>query len=276
MSTHGVTYHRDSARCGRRQQRAWGNKQATNFMRAEDHFAHRGVVLGRGQVGRCLVTPSVLSTSFTHLNRSATGTLTTNTSIIRFSIVSGRCIPGLAVKPVILGSLHGCNVATPVSMRLVIGPISHVIPSFTTTNTDVVAFRPRTSRRISHALRLVGRGNYGTNLMFGPTAPLDCLSCIVSGLSIVLLVSIGPNFNNRSFVPRALSGLHRMHHHVSRSNFSVQLRISNNIGIGGVNRVTTTNTSVFITNSTVFSRPSCGGIVSRVHDRLTGMDRRWI
>ncbi len=151
----------------------------------------------------------------------------------------------------ITGLYHG-----PLSIRLVVMRPRGFVRRIGTLSTCSVGIRIRTYPRLRHIIRRVGRTKVGTKIALGPTAPISSLVSVVRRLSVIVLVSIGPNFNKRGFVPRALRGIHRLHGLVSRDNSRTLVRISNNIGHRANGRLIRTKISILMTKDTIFGTSS--------------------
>lgn len=191
------------------------------------------------------VSPDVLTDSFTGLRDRLGGYR--DTRLVRLSIVSKRFIPGVAVNTPIVGTV-GTIYSIPFSIRLVVSRPLGCVTSFTSTNTSVVAFRVRDRDSIRGAVSGVVRYNYGTTLTIGPNARVRTICPCLGGLSVILIVAIRPNFNNRDFVTSVVPGVRGLH----TGYPSVSVRISNNMGTRAVGAYTGTKTGIFITNDTIF------------------------
>lgn len=208
------------------------------------------------------VSPSVLSDSCNGLRDRLGGVRRYNTSVVRMSIVSKRFIPGVALNTPVMGYVEG-TAGLAFSIRLVVDSPCGCIPSFTGTNSSVVAFRARSSSSARGAVSRVLSLNGGTKLSMGPKAPVRTVCPCLSGLSLILVVAIRPNFNNRDFVRSVVPGIAtiggRVRHHKLGS---VSVRISNKVGGSAVSITTGTNTGTFISKDTLFNDSSVGGAVT--------------
>lgn len=198
------------------------------------------------------VTPSVLDTSFTGLRESIGLIRRTNTSCVRVSTVSNRFITGLALNPGVMRTVQP-RAGLPLSYRLVIDAPRGLVPTFTETNTSVVAVRIRTASRVRNTVRVVGGRGVTTNIIVGPKADMRIVGPILNSISVILIVAIGPNFNNRDFVRDALNGVRRLTALHRGRNCRCRVRISNKVARRAVIGYVGTKTSMFMTNSCVCS-----------------------
>lgn len=178
-------------------------------------------------------------------------------------MVSNIFIPGVSFNFPILRTL-GPVYGGPVSMRLVVIRPRGFVPRITTANTCVVGIRCRTYARLRHAITTVGRTKVGTTIALGPRAPVSLLRSVLRSLSVMLLVSMGPNCKKRGFVRRSVSGATHLGSVVLTGKLGALVRISNNIGVRATGPLLRIKTSILITNDFIFHSPSPLGAVQRL------------
>lgn len=178
-------------------------------------------------------------------------------------MVSNIFMPGVSFNFPMLGCMTRLS-RGPLSMRLVvIGPRGFV-GRIGSLKAVVVGIRCRTYMRLREIIRRVGSTKVGTTIALGPSAPMTVLTSVVHSISVILLVDIGPNFNNRGFVMRALSGIERLHRLVAGANSRTLVRISKKIGLRANERLMRTKTSILITKGTIFGTPSVSSVVRQL------------
>lgn len=215
------------------------------------------------------MTPSVLDTSCVGLRGSVGLISRTNTRRLRVSIVSNAFIPDVSCNPNFMGTVH--RVASVcLSIRVVIRGPRRLVPTVTRTNTSGVNIRIRTAPRVRHTLRLVGGTNGSTRIMVGPKAPIRVVGPILRVISRMLMVAIGPNFNNRGFLPRAITGVTRLSTVGGTGNCSFSVRVSNKVGGRAIISYCGTNTAITITNSCI-----CGTRSPLTHVRTLHSTAGW-
>ncbi len=70
--------------------------------------------------------------------------------------------------------------------------------------------------------------------------------------SVILIVSIRPNFNKRGFVPRSLSEVGTLGTRVRHRKLGIRVRVSNNVGNRATPLTIRTNTAILITKDCMF------------------------
>lgn len=215
------------------------------------------------------VSPSVLTYSFTGVNTRTGGYTTKNTRLLRLSMVSKRFIPGVSFNTPIVTKLSGIY-SLPFSIRLVVDRPLQCVSSCTSTNTSLVAFRLRDSSSPGTIVSGVLTQNYGPTVTVGPNAPTRTILPCTSQLTVILIVAIRPNFNNRDFVTSVVPGLALLHDHCPR----LSLRISKNVGLRAMGTTTGTKTGIFITKSTIFGDTSPTTAVTNLY-HTTRRTTRW-
>lgn len=216
-----------------------------------------------------LISPSILSANFAHLEEDIKKVIKAGADIIHFDAMDNHYVPNLTFGPIICKILRNCGIKTPINVHLMAKPVEKLVLDFINSGATCITIHVESSNNIDHILQFIKKFNCQTGLAFNPITPLCYLDYIIDRLDTVLIMSVNPGYSGQKFIPKILKKIKKARKIIKQSGCDIRLEIDGGVNTNNIIDIAKAGADTFIMGSAIFNKQiSYKKIIHKIHKIL--------
>jgi ribulose-phosphate 3-epimerase len=220
-----------------------------------------------------LIAPSILSADFARLGEEVEAVLAAGADVIHFDVMDNHYVPNLTIGPLVCEALRKRGIKAPIDVHLMVKPVDELARAFAGAGASWISFHPEASRHVDRTIGLIRELGCSPGLVLNPASPLEYLDYTLSGLDLVLVMSVNPGFGGQAFIPATLPKLEAIRERISRQGRPVRLEVDGGIKPENIRKVAEAGADVFVAGSAIFGSGDYAGTIRRMRAELQGVSR---
>lgn len=150
-----------------------------------------------------LIAPSLLSCDFSRLNEEIKEVEKGGCDWLHVDVMDGHFVPNLTVGPVVVKWIRQCT-RLPLDVHLMIDePIQH-IEAFRKAGSDRITVHVEACREVTKTLESIRKLGAEAGISLRPKTKVETLYPFLSGVDLVLVMTVEPGFGGQKFMPEML------------------------------------------------------------------------
>jgi len=198
------------------------------------------------------IAPSILAADFSRLGEEVRNVVSAGADLIHFDVMDNHYVPNLSIGPLVLKSLRGAGIATPVDVHLMVKPVDRLVEEFLQSKPDYISVHPETTEHLHRTLGLIRAGGAKAGLVFNPSTPIEVLNEVLDCVDLVLVMSVNPGFGGQSFIESALTKLQRLRRIIDASGQAIRLQVDGGIKTTNIGKVAAAGADTFVAGTAIF------------------------
>lgn len=210
-----------------------------------------------------IISPSILSTDFTSLERTIDTLNRSEADWIHCDVMDGVFVPNISFGFPVLKSINRIA-EKPLDVHLMIVNPEKYISQVRDCGATIMNVHLEASTHLNRTVQAIRVAGMKAAVTLNPSTPVSMLEDIIYDVDMVLLMSVNPGFGGQSFIPNTINKVRRLRQLISESGSSALIEID-----GGVNLVTgkelaEVGADVLVAGSAVFNSPSPADYISQL------------
>jgi ribulose-phosphate 3-epimerase len=198
-----------------------------------------------------LVAPSLLSADFGNLQRDVEMINNSQADWFHLDVMDGLFVPNISFGfPVI--SLVKKFAKKPLDVHLMIIQPERYFEEFKKAGADILSIHFEASTHLHRSIQAIKTLGMKAGVVLNPHTPVDQLTEIISGLDMVLIMSVNPGFGGQSFIENSYSKVSRLKDLIVQKNSSALIEIDGGVTLENAPKLIETGVDVLVAGNTVF------------------------
>lgn len=174
------------------------------------------------------IAPSLLAADFTDLRGEIRKVEEAGCDMLHIDVMDGHFVPNLTVGPFIVEAIRKVT-GLFLDAHLMIEHPEKYVPSFIKAGADGVTVHAEACPgRLTEVLELIRSSGARTGVSLKPATPLDPIREHLSGIDMVLLMTVNPGFGGQAFMPEVMRKVRDL-----RAIYAGDIQVD-----GGINKTT--------------------------------------
>jgi ribulose-phosphate 3-epimerase len=200
------------------------------------------------------LAPSILSADFARLGQQIAEAEAAGADILHVDVMDGHFVPNITIGPLVVQAVRR-STSLPVHVHLMIERPETHIEQFAAAGADLLTVHveatPHLHRVVEH-VRCMGKG---VGVSLNPATPVWMLDEIISGIDLVLVMTVDPGFGGQAFITSMLDKIARVRAMVERLGLDCAVEVDGGINQETVGPVVAAGANVLVAGAAIFDAP---------------------
>lgn len=216
-----------------------------------------------------ILAPSLLAADFTKLGEQIRETERCGAQYLHIDVMDGIFVPSISFGMPLIESIRSCTKQF-FDVHLMIVEPERYIKEFADCGADGITFHIEAAKDPQQVIDLIHSVGLQAGISIKPGTPLEEVYPYLSGVEMVLIMSVEPGFGGQSFLPEAYERIRRVREYLTEHQLTTRLEVDGGIGKKNVREVMEAGADVFVAGSAVFRKRSIEENIRRFQDAFAG------
>jgi ribulose-phosphate 3-epimerase len=200
------------------------------------------------------IAPSILSADFTRLGEQVRAVQAAGADRIQIDVMDGRFVPNITFGAAAVESLRPLTRLT-LEVHLMVEPPEDFIERFARAGADTLIIHQEATPHLHRAIQQIHALGKRAGVALNPSTPAGTLSEVISGLELVLVMTVNPGFGGQSFIPETLPKIRQVRRTLVERGLNCEVEVDGGINVETAPRVVEAGADVLVAGSAVFDAP---------------------
>ena len=200
---------------------------------------------------KTLVSPSLLSADFLHLDKDIEMINNSDSDYIHMDIMDGMFVPNISFWfPVLKAVGKACK--KPMDVHYMIMHPENYIQQTADAGAEIMTVHYETCPHLHRTIQQIKQAGMKAGVAINPATPVSVLEDIVEDVDLVLIMSVNPGFGGQSFIENAISKVKRLRKLIDESNSHALIEVDGGVQNETAPRLVEAGTDILVSGSYVF------------------------
>jgi ribulose-phosphate 3-epimerase len=178
------------------------------------------------------IAPSILSADFAKLGDEVRMLEEAGADAIHVDVMDRRFVPNLTFGTKVIETLRRLT-SLPLDVHLMVVEPENYFEEFAAAGASGMTIHVEAAPHLHRQLARIRELGCAAGVALNPSTPLSAVEDVVSGLDLLLIMSVNPGFGGQSFIPELVGKIARARRMLGAARSSAVLQVD-----GGINRET--------------------------------------
>jgi len=198
-----------------------------------------------------LVAPSLLSADFGNLQRDVEMINSSQADWFHLDVMDGVFVPNISFGFPIIHFVKKFA-KKPLDVHLMIIQPERYFEEFKKAGADILSIHFEASTHLHRSVQAIKKLGMKAGVVLNPHTPVEQLSDIISGLDLVLIMSVNPGYGGQSFIENSYSKVSRLKDLIIQKHSSALIEIDGGVTVENSRKLVETGVDVLVAGNTVF------------------------
>ncbi len=195
-----------------------------------------------------ILSPSVLSADFGHLESDVKRAVDAGAEYIHFDVMDGMFVPSISFGMPVLKCVRKMTDAV-LDVHLMIEEPERYIDEFAALGADILTVHAEATRHLDSTLQRIRKAGMKAGVALNPATPLSTLDYVRDRTDMVLLMTVNPGFGGQSYIPAITDKIKALR----ESWPEVDIEVDGGINKDTIDAAMNAGANIFVEGSAVFN-----------------------
>jgi ribulose-phosphate 3-epimerase len=198
------------------------------------------------------VAPSLLSSDFSRLGEEIKAVEAAGADVIHVDVMDGHFVPNITIGPLIVEAARR-STKLPLDVHLMITNPELYIADFARAGADYITVHVETAFHLDRLVQSI-KEHKGVKaaVALNPATPLTSLDYVLSGVDMVLIMSVNPGFGGQAFIPSALEKIAQLRRRIDDLGLKTEIEVDGGVKPSNAAEVIKAGADILVAGSAVF------------------------
>ncbi len=198
-----------------------------------------------------LVSPSLLSADFLHLERDIEMINNSDADWLHLDIMDGVFVPNISFGfPVMEAVAKVCK--KPLDVHFMIVHPEQYIERTARLGAMLMNVHLEACTHLHRTVQEIHRAGMKAGVTLNPSTPVSALEDIIGDVDLVLLMSVNPGFGGQKFIPNTINKVSRLRELIARSGSNALIEVDGGVQNETAPRLVEAGADVLVSGSYIF------------------------
>lgn len=200
---------------------------------------------------KTLVSPSLLSADFLHLDRDIEMINNSDADYIHMDVMDGVFVPNISFGFPILEAV-GKACKKPMDVHFMIVHPENYIQQTADTGAAIMSVHVETCPHLHRTVQQIHQAGMKAGVVLNPSTPVSQLEDIIEDVDLVLLMSVNPGFGGQKFIEGTINKVKRLRELIAKSGSKAIIEVDGGVQAETAPRLVEAGTDMLVSGSYVF------------------------
>lgn len=198
----------------------------------------------------CL-SPSILAADFSRLGEQIRELDEAGAQYVHIDVMDGMFVPSISIGLPVIRSIRECSERI-FDVHLMIEEPIRFISDFADAGADLITVHAESCRHLDRTIDAIKEKGLLAGVALNPATPLSALSCVLSKVDMVLIMTVNPGFGGQSLIPYTLDKVRDLKKMIDTYGLKTDIEVDGGINLSNVEETMAAGANIIVAGSAVF------------------------
>lgn len=198
------------------------------------------------------IAPSILTADFGHLAEAVQAAEEGGADYLHLDVMDGHFVPNMSFGAMVIRSIRTYT-SLPFDVHLMIDDPTHLLEDFAAAGASQITVHQEVTTHLHRTLQQIRDLGCRAGVALNPATPTELLVDVLSGVDLVLIMSVNPGFGGQTFIENSYRKLQRTRDLLDTHNPSCELEVDGGVGMNNIRRVVDAGANVLVVGSAIYN-----------------------
>ncbi len=198
----------------------------------------------------CL-SPSILAADFSRLGEQIRELDEAGAQYVHIDVMDGMFVPSISFGLPVIRSIRECSERI-FDVHLMIEEPIRFISDFADAGADLITVHAESCRHLDRTIDAIKEKGLLAGVALNPATPLSALSCVLSKVDMVLIMTVNPGFGGQSLIPYTLDKVRDLKKMIDTYGLKTDIEVDGGINLSNVEETMAAGANIIVAGSAVF------------------------
>lgn len=198
-----------------------------------------------------IISPSVLSADFNHLERDIEMLNRSEAEWIHIDVMDGRFVPNISFGFPVLSAIRKITTKVLDTHLMIVEP-ERYIERFAKAGADLITIHIEATEDLNAAIRQIKACGVKAGVSIKPKTPVSAIVPYLNDLDLVLIMSVEPGFGGQSFIEGSTEKVAELRREIDRCGSQAVIEIDGGITLANARAQFAAGCDILVAGNTIF------------------------